>query len=206
LSQAYSSNDRRYIRKHAQDIHGTCEIRQSTIQVIYNFHYACVSCETCFCEDSGFLSDTNYGSHIDAPIWERPPRHINRVQFRDEVHQKYYDFDAHERRTEEEKVLMTEYYATECKNRCQITDRPPVISPIQCNLLRIDIYNPLGLISLSATIATRESLVMRNLLVREPTMIPEIACLTRDQQIDLPSAPLYDICESIKTSGRRIYI
>jgi len=30
LSQAYSSNDRRYIRKHAQDIHGTCETRQST--------------------------------------------------------------------------------------------------------------------------------------------------------------------------------
>ncbi|KAL0131380.1 hypothetical protein PUN28_002722 [Cardiocondyla obscurior] len=33
-----------------------------------------------------------------------------------------------------------------------------------------------------------------------------IAYLTRDQQINLPSAPLYDICESIKTSGRRIYI
>jgi len=57
-----------------------------------------------------------------------------------------------------------------------------------------------------ATIATRKPLVMRNLLVREPTMIPEIAYLTRDQQIDLPSAPLYDICESIKTSGRQIYI
>lgn len=57
-----------------------------------------------------------------------------------------------------------------------------------------------------ATIATRKPLVMRNLLVQEPTMIPEIAYLTRDQQIDLPSAPLYDICESIKTSGRQIYI
>lgn len=29
-------------------------------------------------------------------------------------------------------------------------------------------------------------------------MIPKIAYLTRDQQIDLPSVPLYDICESIK--------
>lgn len=90
---------------------------------------------------------------------------LTAVQFRDQVHQKYYYFDAHERRTEGEKVLMTEYYAAECKNHGQITGQPSIIS---LNLLRIDIYNPLRLISLSASRRLpRESLVMRNLLVRE---------------------------------------
>lgn len=53
---------------------------------------------------------------MDAPTEETPWPRINRVQFRGEV-EKYYYFDAHERRTEGEKVLMTEYYAAECKNR-----------------------------------------------------------------------------------------
>lgn len=57
-------------------------------------------------------------SHIPDALTEETPAYIalTAVQFRDQVHQKYYYFDAHERRTEGEKVLMTEYYAAECKN------------------------------------------------------------------------------------------
>lgn len=71
-------------------------------------------CEMRFCEDVGFLDDTSCRTWMHLRRRLRP--RINRVQFRGEV-EKYYYFDAHERRTEGEKVLMTEYYAAECKNR-----------------------------------------------------------------------------------------
>lgn len=48
---------------------------------------------------------------------------------------------------------MIEYYSTGSsvqKLPLKSSVRPPIISPIQRNLLRIDIYNPLGLISLSS--------------------------------------------------------
>jgi len=89
-----------------------------------------------------------------------------------------------------EKALMTVYYATRPsggKNRRQITGRPPIIFPIRRNLLRIHIYNLLGLISLSPD--RDDCLLTKSPLVRNRRWAPEIArAHARERRIERPIA------------------